>query len=297
MLIGAENIWILLALFSSFGTAALLLCNQFFKQDGFLLVVTNKFFLMLFAFRFVLMIGWPSDTLFYVCVVATVPCSMIADRTFLTLASEYGGGPVSRLSPFAQVLIFGGWFAVHPVLLLGYLQTPLLFAGIILAVSGAVFCASLTRHDPVSKTLIRRMIPFWIAVAVVTMLNKTAMDVSDFHSGVWAYVFVQALGVSIVGGAWIGLRKNMRQRLQQNYKKVLAASACLSLAALTHLVFKNYAFTYVDNPAYVTLIDMTHPFWILLVNKAVGHPDKHSVLPGFGVVFFAALMIVLVRLI
>ena len=297
MLFGAENIWILLALFSSFGTAALLLCNQFFKQDGFLLVVTNKFFLALLSLPLVLMFGWPDEPLFYICVLGTVPCSMIADRVFLTLASEYGGGPVSRLSPFAQVLIFGGWFAVHPVLLLGYLETPLLFAGIVFAISGAIFCASLTRHDHVSRTLIKRMIPFWIAVVVVTMLNKTAMDVSDFHSGVWAYIFVQGVGVSVGGGLWIGLRKKMRERLKQNYKKVLIASGCLSLAAMTHLVFKNYAFTYVDNPAYVTLIDMTHPLWILLVNKAVGHPDKHAVLPGFGVVFFAALMIVLVRLI
>ena len=186
-------IWFLLALGAALGGAGMRLTNQHFKVSGFHLAVMVKAVLAVALLPYVLMVSWPSDPVFYWAIIATVPIILYTDRAVLNLCSEYGGGPVSRLEPMDNIAVFLVWTALNPWLMHYYLDQPLRFALICLSIFGSVIFAFKMRESRVSLDVLKALLPVIACSAAVSILNKTAMDVSIHENGPVIYIFFQGV--------------------------------------------------------------------------------------------------------
>ena len=282
--------WVILAVFMALCNASMRIVNQHYKVSGFHLAILTKTSLCILTLPLAVVGPWPSNIEFYWFVLATVPLMIYADRMMFDLCSEYGGGPVSRIEPLGVVITFVIWILLNITLLESYAAQPLRSVIIILSLCGSVFFAMQMRSDPVSLNVLKLSLPMIGIYAFGDYLNKSAMDLSIDENGVVIYIFLQSLLMSTVGLSFMFYKKNNTRMkiLNAHFAKAVVLCSVFMLAAL---IFKNNAFANVENPAYVTAINLSVPLWILIYNTITQTKDEIKILPGCGIVICACALI------
>ena len=282
--------WFFLAGMMAICAAGMRLINQHYRVSAFHLTVMNKLVQGIVLMPVAMIVPWPDDPIFYGAVLVTVPLVVYGDTALFRLCGIYGGGPVSRLEPLANILLFIAWTIISPVLLVHYLDDPIRLFFISLAIFGSVFCAIQMRKGEVSFEVFCAMMPLIIVTAIIDFLSKTAMDASSGGNGTVVYMFMQSFLIGTIG--LIHMRKTIAESKQVictlNFGKTLGF---LVLANLAYGFCKTQAYILVENPAYVNVIALTASLWILLYNRVVGHPDNIRVLPGMCIVGCAFILI------
>ncbi len=69
----------------------------------------------------------------------------------------------------------------------------------------------------------------------------------------------------------------------------------MALCSITHIATKNIAYTYVVNPAYVTLIGLSTPLFVAIFYHLTKRQDDTDSIAGFGIVISAVFLIILTR--
>ena len=285
-------IWIPLSLLMAVFIAGMRLTNQHYRVDGFQLLIYSRIIMILPTLPVLFFVDWPVHYLFYLSILATVPIVLALDKKVFNLCAQYGGGPVSRLEPLNHVITFLVWFAVQ-LLWFGALEEGLFkLSCIFFCIGACVFFAFEMRKGKISAEIFREMAPVILALSVTAMLNKLAMDYTTDPYQVALYVFLQSLAIVVCGLPYL----IFRQKLSVDTLKtppLFRAVLVVSCFAFLGLVFKSSAFRFVDNPAYVTVFDLTAPLWILLYNRISGYPDNIKILPGLGIVASVAGLIMI----
>jgi len=249
----------------------------------------------------------PTHPVFYIATFGASLCFAYADLIFFGLMSKSGAGVVSRVEPLTTWLVFFVWTALNPALLLSYLASPLQLAGIVVALSGCVYFALRLKNCPVTWPVIKRMLPVIIIAVAGLSLSKTAMNYSDFHSGIWAYMAAQSLLCVCVYLLCFRMKslptlgeldvpfQNKGKALLSRHDLVMGACACIGMLSTQSL--KYYAITLADNPAYVTVFAFLVPIWLFGIYRLMGRKEEADVVSGFGIVACAFLLVVFTRLI
>lgn len=277
--------WFLLSILATISIAGIQTVNQYAKVDGFRLAVAGKVILAIAVVPLPFMVGWPHDPFFYLFVAVTVPLALYGDKMSFDLAARYGGGVVSRVTPLNLILIFLFWMVIQPATALDYWEKPVIFGGIAFALAGAVYFAMQMRRCRVSLEALRECGPLIFAMAGIGIFNKLAMDHSDFHGGVYAYIFCNAALTAVVGLPWIAWT-GIRQKggFSSAFPPILLKSAFFTAGCiLLHLITKNYALKMVGDPTFPSAVMLTSPLWILLFYKITRHKEEALLWPGLGV--------------
>lgn len=293
--------WIFFAFLSAFAMAGNALLNEYFKVRSLYLLFWMRSALILFLLPVVLHIAAPTNPLFYLCVLGTTICFSYSDLIYFSKAADSGAGLITRFEGLSVGMTFLLWLVIDPTVIDNYIAQPLKGIGIICAFIGTIYFALRLRKCTISFGVLKQMFPALCIGALGVVFGKLAMIFSDYHSGVWYYAFVQSVFVLCVYIMILNVPLIARYFPATHapdglfHKKTFIAGACLALGWAVYTPSKYYAITDVENPAYVTLIGLTTPFWVLLIYKLIRKEEKGDILSGLGIVICAILLVIFTR--
>lgn len=286
-------LWLLFALLAGFNSAGWKLANEYFSLSGNILVFWRGLLPALLIAPFTFFIDWPTNSIFYYAVFSTIPIVTIQDTITFEANKIFGAGVSSRVAPLGIFLIFVGWLIIKPEQISYYLSSPLYSVGIVLSIFSIMFFASRLRHCEVSRKAFIFLLPAILLGSVTAILNKTAMDNSQFHQGVWIYIMIQGFGLVLTTSI---KEKITHKNLNRFFtKKAIKAGSVVALLALTGISFKGYGFSLVDNPAYFVSITMLAPIWIVCVYKIIGKKEKNIDVKSGLFLVLSVIMLVLFK--
>ncbi|MEZ5814380.1 MAG: hypothetical protein R3E13_06630 [Alphaproteobacteria bacterium] len=295
--------WVIFALIAALAQAVVPLVGEYFKTQSLPLLFWMRLAVVVALVPFAIFLVPPGDPLFFVFVFIAALGAAYWDIYYLGLAAEHGGaGVVTRIEPLAVAVTFVLWLVFAPALIAEYIQSPVRGICIVFALLGSVYFSMRLRHCPVSWPALRRFAPATVVGALTVICGKLAMDHSGYHNGVAWYVFMQSIFSLGAYGLLLGVRplrsklKDLGQETRLFSRSAFVAGLALAVPWLVHTPAKYYAISAVENPAYVTVIGLTAPFWVLLVYKTLGRRERADILSGLGVVFFAMLLVVFSQL-
>lgn len=283
--------WVPLALIAALTQAAMPLTSERFKiVPTTNLLVLTRLFAFIFLLPLALTVDWPTSPLFYFCTISAAVIIMFTDILLFRTAAQNGAGVTTRIEPLAAFTTFMLWTAITPALLADYIDTPLRSLGIIAAIGGAAFFAVRLYHCPISRQALKKLLPVVLLGAVIIVFSKTAMNHSD-SNGPFLYAFLQAC---IIGPGYLLLMKLKPERYPplKHSKTVWLSGFVMAIASTIHIVSKQSAIQLVENPAYVLVIGLTAPLWVLAFYRMIKHEERGDILSGLGIVACAALLVI-----
>lgn len=264
--------WVVFAFGFSFLAAGLKLTNEYFKVNGHALVFWRGLLPAICMIPVAIIAPWPTDPLFYLATIATVPVVTFTDSLHFESHRKFGAGVSSRLAPLGIITVFIIWIIANPEQIYSYINNALYGSGIILSLLLIMFFASRLRHCEISKSAFIFLLPVILFSGIATMLNKVAMDNSDLHQGVWFYILIQGFGISILAIIRDKIKKRSLDSLFN--KNLIKPGLVICFIAIVGITLKGYSLRAVDNPAYFTAVSMLAPFWIIIVYKIVGRKEQ-----------------------
>lgn len=286
------HIWWLCAFAASIFGAFFYTANQYLQLPGHALVFWRGIVPAVVLFPFVLMIEWPSSPIFYGATMLTAMMAFYGDARNLQGASVYGGGVTSRMKPFIIWLVFVLWFVFHASYRENILADMPRFAAIVVTMLVGVLAAANMRKCAVSRKAFVFFIPIILIGAFIDLLNKTAMDNSALWSGILVYAWIQGSVIASLAFAHHGMsrRLSIKNLFAGN---MITAGLVLGLCVVFINISKNMAMSYTVNPAYVTAIICTSPFWVSLYYKVTKHKEVADVRSGLVFVISAVVLVLL----
>lgn len=296
-----HGFWILLAIIAAASLAGFFLVNEIFRVRSLHLLFWMRLIAFAACLPFLSVFPLPTDPAFYLLMLASAAIFASSDVAAIGMSGKNGAGSVSRIEPLTVGTTFILWCAISPQTLGDYAASPLRALGIAGSLAGCLYFALRLRHCEISRETLRVMTPFILSAAVGITIGKTAMNHVPPPAGVYFYALLQCgLSVLFYGAAMkipalarripdFGSTSDLVNR------KTLLAGACGAAIWLVHAPSKYAAISMVENPAYVTVIGLTAPLWVLLAHKIMGKKERGDVISGLGIVACAALLVIFSR--
>jgi hypothetical protein len=287
-----SNMWWVMALVSSVFAATFFTSNQYFKMPSVTLVFWRGLIPFLAITPVLFFIDWVENPYFYVIVGLSGFVALFSDAWKVRGSARYGGGITTRMEPFDIWLVFIAWLAMDSVHRMELFQQPIKFTGIMVVFAVATIAVNILKKCDISKEAIVYFIPAILAGAALSLVNKTAMDMSALASGVFIYSWIQGLVISSTSLIIHAVRKDMS--VSDLFKgKLLLAGLFMGFIMLLANLTKNVAMSFTENPAYVVAIISTAPFWVSVFYKLTGHEEKADVRTGLIFVLSAMALVLL----
>lgn len=285
-------IWSGFALVAVLGSAAMPLLHQHFKPDSAAMLFWLRFFSFCALLPAVLYFGIPQNPRFYIGTGIIALWMCFSDIVYFNGVKKHGAGVVSRLLPASAMVTFFLWFAFDPALMTRYLNAPIQSLAILTALFFGVFCATRLHHDHISRAAIRDIWFVMLSASIGPIAVKLVLAYATKDVAPLAFTATQGLYLALV----YLIYQLIRQRVAPDIffgPHARYTGAMIALGSMVSIVCKSYAFQYVDNPAYVSMVLFTAPFLISLYERWIGHPDDSDKWAGFGIVLAAGAIIFL----
>jgi len=281
--------WHIGGLLMGIGQAAYLLINQHFRIESRLLMYWRGFGIAALALPLALLAGpWPHDVWFYFFAAATGILVGFFDRLIFQFSAQYGAGIVSRLLALCLPLAFIFWLALHPAHMNTLASKPHIWL-LPVALLGTLASVLLLKRDPVSRTAVIALVPLYLLGASIDVLNKTAMQHGNGMPGFILYAVIVSLMAGIVTLLWP--RKSAAPVTANALAAVWQGGALIVIIGGAYVVLKASSISSAPNPAFITALNLTGPFWVMVWNIWRKHPDSTNLWAGFGCVASALLLV------
>lgn len=284
--------WAFFALSAALLQSSARLINQYAKIPGIKLTLYVKAFHIIYIIPVLFFVDWPKSVIFYIISALTAPLVIYQDKSIYDFTARFGAGSVTRIEPLSVPFVFICWILINPDSLIDNMERPFHFFGICSCIMLSVFFAIKMRHCPVNLEAIKAMLPIVLIMGTINIMAKISIDYAPNYEGVAVYIFVQTSIVILIG--YFLNRKNKKLSEEQNNIKMIKVSFLMSVVIFSVIILRMYGFILSENPAYVTAVMLTGPFWILVFYKAVGHKENSDIRPGIGIVLSAILLTILV---
>jgi hypothetical protein len=289
--------WIIPALIAAFAQAASPLICERFSVQPMVALWWMRLVGILGILPFALATPAPQNPIFYILILIGAVIFSYSDIIRTNVAAKNGAGIVTRLDPLSVALTFVLWTGLNPKQLHDYLMHPMQFLGMSLSLMGTVYFALRLGKCKINRTAINTLIPQLLLSAIGIILGKYAMNLTNPQSGAVYYALVQCGFVWLI---YIGLqisplahqKPHLVPKISDLFTRISVLSGVLcGLAWLLHTPMKWYAIAQVSNPAYITIIGLSAPFWVLLFYRLIGKKEEGDVKSGLGIVICTAIMI------
>lgn len=285
---------ILMALFA----ALIHLISQYFKVQAIHLLFWLRTVSVMCAIPILFLVTPPAALAYYIHVIIASVMYAYVDVLVIGLAAKSGAGIVTRLKPLGVVVTFILWTVITPELMTSYVEDPVQFIGISASIMIGIYFTLRLRDCPFSWSALKIMALPILLSGIAVMFSKAAMNnAGNLHSGVYYYPLVQGVTIWLCYAIILAVpvfRKyvpdfDFESRLFS--RKVLLAGVLAGVAHLVSTIMKYYGISLAENPAYVTMIGLTAPLWVMIVYRLVGHEEEADTRSGFGVVLAVALLV------
>jgi hypothetical protein len=285
--------WVGLSIGSAVTAAIMPIMHERIRAERLSMLFWLRMVMLIVALPVLCFVGWPTDPTFYVATMVTAFIWAYADLSSFRATEEFGAGAITRLIPLNVIVTFFMWIVVEPNVLHSYFDNPVKGIGVLISIAGAVFFAMRLQRHPVSRHAIRALGPVILMSGMGVVFAKIALDsvgAGSLHSGVFGYMVVQAFFMILIFGALEAVWHPVPRAVFTG-SVAMQTGLIMGLISVAHLIFKSYAYQMVSNPAYVSVVILTTPLWVLLYYKLIKHQDVGDVKSGLAVVACAAALI------
>lgn len=284
--------WAYLGLGTAVLAALMMLMQEKMKVEGFALAFWCKVSCVVVTLPFVLYYGLPSDLRFYLWLIPQSLLFAVADVVMFRSLPIVGAGVVSRLLPSTVVLGFFLWFAVAPEEIKLYIDRPVIGSVIVVVLCGAAFFAMRLRKCAVSMQALRMLWFVLFANAISPIMAKITTRYATVAQGAFGFTFIEALMMIAMWAVWLAAAKPVPVSAlieKQTWQRSLPIGVVT--AALVVVFVTSYY--YIDNPGYVSAVQLVYAPLIMAAHKWMGKKDDSDVFAGLGIVACAMALIVL----
>jgi hypothetical protein len=264
--------------------------NRYWQLPGAVLARWRALVPALFVLPLIFFVPAPGDPLFYLASIASGLMVLPHDGRVYDVAARYGSNVALRIRPLILPVVFGVWLVLQPSQFTALIQSPLLFTAITACLIGTTFFLMQMRHCAVSKKALREMLPILGAGVVFEICNKTAMDHAAFPGNMVYYMFIVSALPALIG--FLPITENGKGALK-NVSGTVRQGLTVGLIWVMMRAAKNLAMMSAPNPAYVTAVGLTAPFWSSLLMRLRGEKEEADWVSGTGMVLCIMVLAVL----
>ena len=292
-------LWVANGLIYGFFTAIYLLFNQHFKINGYILGIWRGFGICLFFLPCLLFYPLPRDGYYWLLLIAQGLCIGIYDSHIFFAAAEFGAGPTSRFMAVTVLLTTFGWWLLTPEKFILLLNQGNLFVTLMLILCGFSYCYWQMLDSRVSRAAALYTLPAVFALAAMSIITKyIAVQAHSLGQGLAYYLTVSTF-VSGLYNLFFYYRQMPASR-QNLFKKIISRKTrrigCILVSFSSLLIIaKTMALRIAPNPGYVTALLLVAPVFVYALNRNYKIADTVSVKAGFAMMFFLALLVLVVN--
>lgn len=282
--------WMFFALVGSLFQAGFVEANRIFRVDARLLNFWHVVAILVLFIPLIPYMSWPDERSFYWLAMAVAFGMAISMQILFGLARRHNGRVSSMYLPLEVAITYGLWFALYPTTAEIYNYNPMLQNATFLAFCLFSMSLLMIRRNDIGWSAFIAVIPVAIFFAVRTVFSKIALtDIGDDMIGhTLSFTFLIYLGVLPIAG--LLLKFNGGFSKTASLPPIKASIICAFLALLS-FVFYMLGVTLAPNPAFITMIFMLVPVWLLLVHILTGVEDDAS--PWAGMVMIIGGMVLI----
>jgi hypothetical protein len=282
-------IWLLAAILGSISIAYSAEINRRFKQDGFRLNLLRTGMAAILWLPVAAISSWQHSWYFYAAAIFGGFAMAIGSTIQNNLAAKHNGRVAILYMPLKALLVFVSWLVIDQAARNHMFDNPLrlplvlgLFAIMVLAVN------AMRRNDASWKALVA-VSPIIILYGAADVLTRQVLPAAELAQNMIMYMFIvyaSSWGFSMAYWPW---RKNPGQPFY-NSKLFHAAVEAVVGSAINYICFL-IALVKAPNPAYVSMIFLLAPVWLLVYHKVTGKRDDANPYAGMVLVVAAILLI------
>lgn len=276
-------LWVLAAVLLSINAAAFVEANRYFKQDGFRLNFWRTLVATVLLLPTLPFLHWPKPGLFYPMAVLTGVVIIISTTVRFNLAAKQNGRVTTLWQPLAVLVSFALWIASDTASFHQFTQNPLQTALILLCFAITFGGMFLIRQNDASWKAFVIVAPLGLLHGVADTLAKHALVGIDMIYTGYTYVFISFLTSTVCSAFLLAWRRNNRALCPPG---MLRAAGVLGILGLIGFYVWLLALSLAPSPAYVTMISMLTPVWLLIYHKLSGYKDDAN--PWAGLVMLTA---------
>ncbi len=273
--------WILWATAHAFIYGAVNQLNRYWKVPGHLLVRWRCLVPGVAALGLVAVVPPPLDPVFYAAALASALMVPPHDSGVFNISARHGAAVPLRLRSLVLPLVFLAWLVLDSKTRHALAAHPFAAGGIVLCIAFSSFFLFRLKRCAISRAAMKDMIPIILMGAAFDITNKTAMDHAAFPQNIIYYMFIVSGFAVVFGFLRAGRGRGVFVREMSG---VAGPGAVIGLCWIALMVTKNLALMHTSNPAYVTAVTLTAPFWASLITRLRGEKEEADWLSGTALV-------------
>ncbi len=232
----------------------------------------------------------PIDPIYWIATFISAAMVSLHDMTMYNVSAKYGAQVAFRLRPLVLPAVFIVWLFLRPQQFTALLASPVIASSIVACLAAATYFLMRLNKCVITKAAFYEMIPVILTGIIFEVTNKTAMDHAIYPNNSLYYVFTVSGAPILVSMAMAG--KNAGAHIK-DMTGIAKQGVLLGAIVVCSMSSKNLAMMLTPNPAYVTAITLTAPFWISLYLKLRGEKEEADWVAGTGLVISIIIMTLL----
>lgn len=280
-----------------FFTAVYLLFNQHYRLDGYVLGVWRGFGICLLFAPFLFFTGFPHGVKYQLLLAAQGLCIGIYDSRVFFASAKFGAGPSSRFMAVTVLITTFAWWLLTPQKFLLLVSDGSMLVTLMLILCGFCFCYWQMLRTEVSRAAALYTLPAVLALSAMSIITKY---IADGGNSLWQGLVYYLTFSTFISGVYnlvcLKLQKKQKLLCRQFFSlKMLKTGSLLVAFSAVLIVAKTMALRTAPNPGYVTALLLVAPLFVYALNRHCRVKDGISAEAGFAMIFFLALLAVLVN--
>lgn len=285
-------IWAIFGLGAALGAAVVMVLQERIRARGFGLAFWNKIMCIAVMAPFVYTMGLPDNPVFYAIVCTQAVLWTVSDVVLFNIIPVYGAGVVSRIMPLSIIATFFFWLPFDNALVDSYIGSPALSGAIVLVLAGVTYFGFRLRRCEISKGALKAALPCLFAAIIGPAFAKLAMGQDDIARAPFAYIFIEAIAMTLMWAGYAAIRKPM-PRAEFFSPRMIKSGMLVGAVSSGVVACGLFSVHYAANPAYTTAMRLLAAVFIVIIYRLIRHEDRGDVLAGMGIVACAMALVLL----
>lgn len=286
-------LWLPLAVAQSLISAQNVELNRRFKQEGFRLNLWRTLFSGLFWLPIALLFGiWPEDGMFYAAAMFSGVGMIIGFTIQSDLAAKHNGRVAILHQPLKAVGVFLVWAIFDSTARAHLFEKPLITLGVLGCLGIMVASMASFRNNDASWSAFKAVLPIIVVYGAGDILARMALPAGQLASRLVVFLAVMSLTSAFVSIILLPWRP--KPNLPLLTTDLFRCSLWIALATTISQICFYVALSLGPNPAYVSMVGLLAPVWLLVYHRAMHIPDDASPFAGTVMVIAAIILMMIV---
>lgn len=281
-------LWLISALVSSMLSAQNVEMNRRAKQEGFRLNLWRMGLSALFWFPLAMLQPWPHDPLFYVAAIFGGLVLIVGFTIQTDLAVKHNGRVAIVYMPLKAILVFLVWMLVSVHAREHLIEHPLRGLGVLVCLGIMVAALFSFRKHDVSWSSFKAVLPIVVLYGAADILTKSIISPAQLGQELIVFLFV--ISAASAGVSCLLLPWRPQPQLPLVTPMLIRHGGWAAFGSTLNQVCFFIALILGPSPAYVSMVALLAPVWLLVFHRLSGIKDDASPVAGTVLVGAAILL-------